>query len=99
MPGGFIEKNEQPEDALRRELREEVGLEIEHARLLAVRAFKEPKQVEIVFSCQAAGDTDQLSFEIQRIAWFRPDELPPQLPQDQAQLIKRALADGATPQD
>jgi len=99
MPGGFIEKNEQPEDALRRELREEVGLEIEHARLLAVRAFKEPKQIEIVFSCQAAGDTDQLSFEIQRIAWFRPDELPPELPKDQAQLIKRALADGATPQD
>jgi len=67
--------------------------------LLAVRAFKEPKQVEIVFSCQAAGVTDQLSFEIQRIAWFRPDELPPELPKDQAQLIKRALADGATPQD
>jgi len=99
MPGGFIEKNEQPEDALRRELREEVGLEIEHTRLLAVRAFKEPKQIEIVFSCKAAGDTDQLSFEIQRIAWFRPDELPPELPKDQAQLIKRALADGATPQD
>ena len=99
MPGGFIKGGEQPEAALRRELREEIGLEVEQLKLFTVRAFKKPRQVEIVFSCQAVGDTDQLSFEIQQAAWFLPGEFPEELPPDQAQLIKRALSDGATPQD
>ena len=94
-----MEEGEQPEAALRRELREEIGLEIEQPRLVQVRAFKKPKQVEIVFSCQAAGDTDQLNFEIQRVAWFRLEELPKELPKNQVQLIRCVLADGAMPQD
>jgi hypothetical protein len=48
---------------------------------------------------QAIGDPDRLSFEIQKAEWFSPDELPEELPKDQAQLIGRALNDGATRQD
>ncbi|HEY3038157.1 MAG TPA: NUDIX hydrolase [Pyrinomonadaceae bacterium] len=99
IPGGFLETGEQPEEALRRELREEIGLEVEKLKVFTTRAFRKPKQVEIVFSCQAVGDPEQLSFEIQKAAWFSPDELPKELPNDQAQLIKRALNDGAGPQD
>jgi len=99
MPGGFMEHGEQPEEALRRELREEVGLEVEKLKVFTTRAFLVPKQVEIVFCCRAIGDTDQLNYEIQRAAWFSPRELPEELPKDQAQLIKRALNDGARLQD
>jgi NAD+ diphosphatase len=99
MPGGFMEAGEQPDAALRRELREEVGLEIEQIKFVTARAFKKPRQVEIVFHCTAAGDTEQLSFEIQQAAWFLPQDLPPELPADQAELIRRALSDGARPQD
>jgi 8-oxo-dGTP diphosphatase len=99
MPGGFMEIGEQPAETLRRELREEVGLEVENLKLFTTRAFKRPRQVEIVFTARAVGDPDQLSFEIQKAAWFSPDELPEQLPKDQAQLIKRALQCGARPQD
>jgi NAD+ diphosphatase len=95
MPGGFMEQGEQPGETLQRELREEVGLEVENLRLLTTRAFETVKQVEIVFVCQAVGDPDQLNFEIQKAAWFLPDELPAELPEDQAELIKRALDDGA----
>lgn len=99
LPGGFMEHGEQPEEALRRELREEIGLEVEQLSLFTTRAFRKPKQVEIVFRAQAIGDTDQLSFEIQKAAWFEQGEFPEGLPPDQVRLIKRALNDGASPPD
>ncbi len=94
-----MEAGEQPEEALRRELREEVNLEVEELRLFTTRAFKRPKQVELVFIARAIGDPDQLNFEIQKAAWFSLDELPDELPKDQAELIRIALKDGARPQD
>jgi 8-oxo-dGTP diphosphatase len=96
LPGGFIERGEQPGEALRRELREEIGLEVEQLRLFTVRAFKKPKQVEIVFMAQAIGSPDELNFEIQEAGWFLPGEFPKELPRDQTELIKRALNDGAS---
>ena len=99
MPGGFMAKGEQPEATLRRELREEVGLEVEKVELFTVRTFKVPRQVEIVFTARTVGDTNQLNFEIQKADWFFLKELPKELPKDQVQLIKRALSDGARLQD
>ncbi len=95
MPGGYLEKGEQPQAAIRRELQEEAGLEIEKLELVTVRTFKKPRQLEIVFRCFAVGEADQLNFEIQEARWFDLDRLPPELPEDQAELIKRALSDGA----
>lgn len=96
MPGGFLQRGEQPEDALRRELREEVELELEPPKLFTLRVFNDARQIEIVFTARAVGNTDQLSFEIQKAAWFLPGEFPEGLPKDQRQLITRALGDGAT---
>ena len=95
IPGGFIERGEQPEAALRRELHEEASLEIADVKLFTTRAFRSAKQIEIVFLCRAKGKTGELSYEIKEASWFLPGELPGQLPPDQARLIKLAAADGA----
>src|SRR6478672_5036111 len=47
IPGGFINTGEQPAEALKRELAEEIGLEIKEVELLRVRTFH--RHVEILF--------------------------------------------------
>jgi ADP-ribose pyrophosphatase YjhB (NUDIX family) len=91
IPGGFINPEEQPEEALRRELREEVGLELESLDLAFVRTLKTVNQVEVIFRGRARGRPEPRSREVTAAEWFPPDALPPGLSRDQRQLIARAL--------
>ncbi len=95
IPGGFIEAGEQPDEGVRRELREEVGLELAGVELVTTRVFKKPRQIEIVFRCRPQGDASPKSIEIRKASWFAIDSLPEGLPVDQRRLIKDALDDGA----
>lgn len=99
IPGGFVEKGEQPEEALRRELREEVGLELESVEIAFVRTLKEPQQIEIIFRCRPRGPLGQNNAEIKSAEWFDLDDLPRGLSRDQRRLIQRALRDGAQARD
>lgn len=96
VPGGFLTKNEQPENAVRRELREEIGLEVDRVELAFVRAIYRPRQIEIIYRCRARCPDEALarSIEIKGLAWFAPEELPTELSLDQHRLIARVLGDG-----
>lgn len=94
VPGGFIGNGEAPEEALRRELREEVSIEIDDVRLLFVRTLGFIKQVEIYYRARVIGDPKPSSIEIKAARWFDLNELPAELSNDQRRLIQRALALG-----
>jgi 8-oxo-dGTP diphosphatase len=91
VPGGFICKGEQPEQALRRELREEVSIEIDDVKLLFTRTLRKLKQVEIYYCARVIGEPKPSSFEIKQAQWFPVDDLPPELSEDQRKLVARAL--------
>jgi 8-oxo-dGTP diphosphatase len=92
IPGGFLKRGEQPEAGLRRELLEEVGLELDSVELFLTRSLYRPRQIEIYFRAKAIGTPKPRSFEIKRAEWFPLDALPEELPRDQRQLIQRAIA-------
>lgn len=99
LPGGFLEAGEQPEAGLRRELREEIGLELETAEFFIARTFRQPRQVEIVFRCRTKDAAAPQSNEIKTAGWFTADSFPEGLPNDQRRLIKRVLDNGAKDDD
>ncbi len=77
LPGGFVEEGELPGDAVRRELREETGLEVEPVELMRIDI--EPYGDRFVFSVtyRVTGDGEPVAADdVAELRWFSTDELP-----------------------
>jgi 8-oxo-dGTP diphosphatase len=76
FPGGKLEWGEDPRAGLAREIREELGLEIEVRDVLEVvsHTYEDRHIVLIGYECQVAGGELQL-LDVQDVRWVRSCEL------------------------
>jgi 8-oxo-dGTP diphosphatase len=97
VPGGFIEIDEELEDAVARELQEETGLT--GVRLEQMRAFgrcgRDPRgrQISIAFTGTATEGQDRIrpGDDAAKAKWFDIEELPQDLAFDHDEMIKYGI--------
>ena len=100
IPGGLLQRGEDPAVAARREVFEEVGIAVELLGPPAVVVDPDPQRVDLVYRARPSsmaeiGEARPSSPEIVEVAWFAPDALP-ELQFETAQaMVALARRDGA----
>jgi ADP-ribose pyrophosphatase YjhB (NUDIX family) len=87
MPGGSLEYGEQPEEAVIREVWEEMHLNVCVEKLLLINSWL-PDRVGMYYLCRIAGGTFSPSDEVSEFAYFSLDNLPDVRPLDR-EMIER----------
>jgi ADP-ribose pyrophosphatase YjhB (NUDIX family) len=90
-PGGVLELNESIIDGLKREVREETGLEIEPDRLTGIYKNMPRGVIALVFRAHLTGGSERTSIETSRIDWWTAEDIRQRMDEAYAIRILDAL--------
>jgi len=76
FPGGRPKHNEELEDAVKREVKEETGLDVESLGSIFTRILPEQKNILLIYYlCEVTGGKEKMSDEFKELKWVKPNEL------------------------
>jgi mutator protein MutT len=93
LPGGKVESDEAPWDAVVREVEEETGLRVQVEKLIGVYTIPQKQDLVFNFLCRTTGGKLRGSAESDRLDWFRSDEIPANTLPRHVERIKHAYSD------
>ena len=80
LPGGFLGETEDPADGLRREFREETGLDVEPVELMRIdiEPYGEKHVFSVTWIVRGEGEPEPAD-DVDELRWFARDELPAEM--------------------
>lgn len=96
-PGGILELGESITDGVRREVREETGLDVEPVALTGIYKNMTRGIVALVFRCKITGGDLATTDEASAFRWATEPELPKLMPEAYAIRVLDALTTEVTP--
>jgi 8-oxo-dGTP diphosphatase len=97
LPGGVLELDESPDAGVRREVREETGVEVEPQRLTGVYKNMSLGVVALVFRARVVAGTPTETEESAAVAWWTADQVAADMSEAFAVRILDALRTDPTP--
>lgn len=93
IPGGRIDEDETAEECVRREMKEETGLDVEPVKLVGI--YSDPKRdprgiIAAAYLVRRLGGELRAGDDAGDVGWFEIDNLPP-LCTDHPKIVKDAL--------
>ena len=95
LPGGFMETGESPEEAVKRELKEETGLDIKIKKLFGFYTGTYPSKTEpfyilsVVYLCSSPTDKLLALDDVCESRWFKKADIPKRIAFDSNQKVMR----------
>ena len=90
FPGGHIEEDEEPEEAVKREVKEETGLDVEVHQIVDVTSNPDSDSpFQVIYHLEADSDDVDVGDDLEEVKWVDAGDVKEELDATYADRIKR----------
>lgn len=86
--GGHLEHGEQPEEAMKREAKEETGLDVDVHQIVDVMTWDSGESLKIIFHCEAKNKNAKAVDDLQEVKWIKPENINEKIHEEGAKRLE-----------